>query len=269
MSGEQLVADAELISKFVAKFVAGQSTVNEVELAERIGEIELETQILGASFLKVHIIDPELTLTNAGWLHVDSDGRFQTVTVEFPEGSGWKWGLCAAEISTEITSANLEVTFQSSSVVKLREYWGPKQAPPGTRTRAQFVRDLLAEAKIPTVIPGLNIVQPVEEEEKNEAGTVIVQSDIEKQKTEEHVNKSKGAGHGAYKIEGKEPTRQQLADVNTAMATANRLKAPPGRYRSTDRRGHHRIGLPTGSLRKQRSREPPQRHLAVRHHSPR
>ena len=86
MSGQQLVADAEQIGRFLAKSVAKSAKkggVSEVELAERIGEIELETQILGASFIKVKIIDPELTLLNSGWLEV-KEGLLQPITVEFP-----------------------------------------------------------------------------------------------------------------------------------------------------------------------------------------
>jgi cell wall-associated NlpC family hydrolase len=228
VSGEQLVADAELISKFFAKRVTAsvkKGAVNEVELAERIGEIELETQILGASFLKVHIIDPELTLLNSGWLEM-REGLLLPVTVEFPEGSGWKWIICACEPSTEVAQANLEVTFESIIVAELREFWGPKQAPPGTRTRAQFARELLTEAKIPSVIPGLNIVQPVEEEEKDEAGTVIVQSALEKQRTEAQVNKMKGVGHGStVTIKGEKPTADQLALLNQVIHLANSEKA--------------------------------------------
>lgn len=228
MSGDQSVADAELVSKFFAKRVvksAKKGAVDEAELAARIQEIELETQILGASFLSVHIIDPELTLTNSGWLEV-REGLLDTIEVEFPEGSKWMWTLCACEISTQV-GANLEVRFESSLVKKMREYWGPKQAPPGTRTRAQFVLDLLSEAHIPSVIPGLTKAQPLEEEEKGESGTIQVRSGIEKQKLEERVNKTRGGGRGAYKIEGAEPTAQQIADVNTALKVAAQHRAPP------------------------------------------
>src|SRR5579871_1570704 len=125
-SGEQSVANAELIANFLAKSVAKhkKGIVEEVELAERIAEIELDTQIQGASFLKVHIIDPELTLTNSGWLKVN-EGLLEPIEVEFPEKSGWKWVLCAAEGTTNVSTANLEVTFESVLVGKLRNVWGP------------------------------------------------------------------------------------------------------------------------------------------------
>jgi hypothetical protein len=229
VSGQQLTPEAELIAKFFAKRVtksAKPGGVNEVELAKRIQEIELETQILGASFLKVHIVDPDLTLTNAGWLAL-KEGLLEPITVEFPEGSKYMWNLCAVEITTNV-GANLECTFESSLVAKLREKWEPRQAPPGTRTRAQFVRDLLQESGVPYVIPGLNKVQPVEEEEKGETGTTIVKAGIEQSKAAEKVNKTKGIGHGTnVKIDGATPTKQQLADINTALKTASKLKAPP------------------------------------------
>jgi hypothetical protein len=238
VSGQQLTPEAELIAKFFAKKAKasaqkaakerkrGGSQVDEVELAERLQEIELETQILGASFLKVHIIDPELTLVNSGWLELD-EGLFQPVTVEFPEGSKYMWSLCAVECTTNV-GANLECTFESSLVAKLREKWEPRQAPPGTRTRAQFVRDLLQESGVPYVIPGINKLQPVEEEEKNEVGTTIAKAGIERAKAQEKVNKTKGIGHGTnVKIDGAAPSKQQLADINTALKTASKLKAPP------------------------------------------
>ena len=229
MSGEQLVANAQLIGRFLAKSAAKtarKGSVSEQELAERISEVELETQILGASFLKVHVIDPEWTLQTSGWLDV-KEGVLEPVTVEFPEGSKWMWVLCAVEGSTEVSSANLELTFESSTVAKLREYWGPKQAPPGTRTRAQFVRDLLREAKVPCVIPGLNVSQPIEEEEKNETGTALVRSGIQAQNAHEKVNKTSGVGHGAANvtIKGQKPTTTQLALINQVLKIAGSLNA--------------------------------------------
>ena len=230
MSGQQLVADAEQIGRFLAKSVAKSAKkggVSEVELAERIGEIELETQILGASFIKVKIIDPELTLLNSGWLEV-KEGLLQPITVEFPEKSRWEWVICAVEASTQPGQANLEVTFESSTVAKMREYWGPKQAPPGTRTRAQFVRDLLSEAGVGYVIPGLNVGQLLEEEEKNELGTAVVKSGIEEQHAKEAANKASGVTHGAgITIKGAKPSTGQLALINQVLGIAAKLNAGP------------------------------------------
>ena len=100
-----------------------------------------------------------------GWLVVKEE-LLEPITVEFLEGSGWEWTLVAAEGSTEWQDANLELTFEEKVISELREYWGPKSAPAGTRTRAQFVRDLLVEAAskaeppFTMVIPSLNVVQP-------------------------------------------------------------------------------------------------------------
>ena len=228
-----LTPEAGPIIRFMAKKIAASAekksdAPQEVELAESIGEIELETQILGASFIKVHIIDPELEYLNQGWLQM-KEGLLEPIEVEFPEGSKWFWILCAIEPSTDVTSANLELTFESKVVSTMREFWTPpKQSPPGTQTRAQFVRDLLIEAKVPYKIGNVNVVQPLAEEEKGESGASVVKQALEEQRAEQATNKSPGVGAGSnVKIKGQAPTKQQQADINTALSVAQKLKAPP------------------------------------------
>ncbi len=216
--------EAQALSDFVAKQMA-QGTgnvVGSVELADAIGEVEEETQILGSDFVKVHIIDPEWTLQNSGFIKINSDGLLDPeVEIEFPSGSGRFWVSCAVEGSTEILEPNFVIIFEDKIFNDLKGYWGPRYATPGTTTRAQLIRQLLVEAGIKAVIPGLNVVQPVEEEKKGEQGQTIIEAQ------DETKNKSQGAGAGAaISIKGAKPNAQQLKDINTALATAQKLKAP-------------------------------------------
>lgn len=227
---------AELIAKFFAKRVKKSSkrgVVNEVELAERVGEIELETQILGASFITVTIIDPEWALQTSGFVDV-VEGLLDEIEVEFPENSDWFWVLCKVEGSTEVSTANFTMVFEDKVIAELRQYWGPKQAPSGTQTRAQFVRDLVnevgqhGEPKLRFVCPSLNVIQPVEEETKGELGTAIVSTAIQKNSAESKANKGKGVGAGSkITVKGSKPSAEQLMEGNTLLLVANEKKASP------------------------------------------
>jgi cell wall-associated NlpC family hydrolase len=231
--GKNLVSrtpEAEAMAKFVAERIKATSTrgaLNEAELSDRITEIEEETQVLGANYVKVHIVDPYWTLQNSGFVDVDKQGMLDEIQIEFPQGSKRYWILCAVEGSTETMEGNFILTFQDKIFADLKAEWGPKVVPPGTQTRAQFVRDLLEEAGVPHKIPGVNIPQPVEEEEKGESDKKTIEGELERQRNEAKANKSPGvaAGTGAT-IKGQKPTAQQLADVNTALSVAHKLNAP-------------------------------------------
>ena len=218
------------MAQFVAKRIKATSkrgTVNEAELSDRITEIEEETEVLGANYIKVHVIDPYWTLQNSGFVDVDSQGLLDEIEIEFPQGSKRHWILCAVEGSTETMEGNFILTFQDKIFVDLKAQWIPKGVPPGTQTRAQFVRDLLEEAGVPYVIPGVNIVQSVEEEAKGESGQKTIEGELERERNAAKAKKAQGvaAGTGAT-IKGQKPTAQQLQDVNTALSVAGKLNAP-------------------------------------------
>lgn len=233
MSEEGLAPDGEALARFLAKRItasAKKGGVNEAELANRIGEIEIETQISGASFLKAHIIDPEWALTTSGWLEL-KEGLLEPIEVEFPEGSGWTWILCAVEGTTDITEPNLTVTFEDRLVAYMRDYWGTKVAPPSTQTRAQFIRDLVAEVgqrgepKIPFICPSLNVIQPIETEQE-----------VEQKKTGKTANASseelgqisKQAGVTAatsITVKGKRPNGEQIRQANILLSVASKHAA--------------------------------------------
>jgi hypothetical protein len=216
--------EARALSHFVAKQLAKGTgeVIGSVELADAIGEIEEETQILGSDFLKVHVIDPGWRLQNSGFIRIGKSGLLEPeVEIEWPSDSERFWISCAVEGSTEVLEANFVIIFQDKIFNDLRSHWGPRYATPGTTTRAQFIYQLLVEAGIKSFIPGLNVVQPVEEETKGEEGQRIIEAQ------DETKNKSQGvAAGGPISIKGAKPTPQQLKDINTALAVAQKLKAP-------------------------------------------
>lgn len=226
--------DAGVITRFMAKQIvtkAKNGAPKEEDLAERISEIELKTQILGASYIVVKVIDPEWELATSGWLDVDG-GLLQQIEVEFPEGSGWFWRLCAVEVSTELTQPNLNLTFEDRIVAYLRDYWRPKTVPPGTKTRAEFVRDLVAEvgkhgeSKIDFRGSHVTTVQPIETD--TEEKTEKLETVADKADGKAKASKDSGVTAGAnITIKGQLPSAQQRSDINTALATANGKSAPP------------------------------------------
>src|SRR5438477_1638839 len=98
--------------------------LDETNLATAIQEIELQTQLQGSSLLIVHVIDPEWEIINSGLIKAVEDGLLKELEVEFPEGTGYFWRLAAVKGSTEITAANLILTFEDRVVARLRQQWG-------------------------------------------------------------------------------------------------------------------------------------------------
>ena len=226
-----LTPDAQAIAQFFAKRVATNAkkgAVNEVELAERLTEIELQTQIAGPSYLKVHIIDPSWALITSGWLEV-KEGLLDPIEVEFPEKSGWIWTLCAVEGSTDVSEGNLVCTFEDRIVSYMRQYWGTKHVPPGTQTRAEFIGDLVAEIgqhgekKITFVCPSKNTIQPLESELEAE-GKKSTKTKSAAQEEAEKISKSPGltAGSGAT-VGGARATATQIANANILLGVVKKL----------------------------------------------
>lgn len=227
-------ADPGIISRFLAKQIqkgAPKGAPEVEDLAKAISEIELQTQILGASFIKVHVIDPEWAITTSGWLEV-VEGLVHPIEVEFPEKSGWFWRLCAIDGTTDRTQPTLTLTFEDRIVAYLRDYWGPLAAPPGTTTRAQFIRDLVREVghhgepPINFRCKAINTVQEVEptREEKFEK----LETTAAKATTEAKANKSSGvSASSSITIKGVPPTATQVTLINEVLSIANGLHAPP------------------------------------------
>lgn len=215
----RIISEAESFNKGVPE---------KEELAEAISEIEIQTQIEGASFIKVWVIDPEWVLATTGFVDVNEEGILDPLEVEFPEKSGWLWTFCAVEITNDVTQPNLVLTFEDKIVAELRNKWGPKNVASGTVTRAQFIKQLVDEVgvdgrapKIKFVCPELNKVQEVA---ASTEGTLTTESSAQALAKE---NKSRGVGAGAQiTIKGQKPTAPQRELINQVMGIANSKQSP-------------------------------------------
>lgn len=230
---EENTLSAQLVSTFIAtamvKSAKGQTPQAE-GLASAISEIELETQIAGASFIKVSVVDPYWVLATSGWLDVSDEGLLDEIEVEFPEKSGWMWTLCAVEITNDVTQPNLILTFEDRIIARLRKKWGPKNIPSGATTRAQFVKALVDEVgvsgkepAIKFVCPELNVLQPVETKTEGE-----LETEGAAEQTATKANKGRAvSAASAVTIKGVKPTPEQIKNINIAMGVANAKAAPP------------------------------------------
>lgn len=183
------MSEPRLGSTSIPEFVVKQLNpskygLSETDLTTALQDVELQTQILGASFIKVFVDDPEWVIQNSGLIRVNSDGILNELEVEYPESSGYFWRLAAVEGSTEITQANLTLTFEDRIVARLREQWKHRTFPPGLSTRAQVVKALVEEAnlkehlnpRIRFISPGLNRKEPVAEATEEATQTTTAKS---------------------------------------------------------------------------------------------
>lgn len=199
------------------------------DLAPAIQEVEVQTQILGASFLKVHIEDPEWNIISSGLIEVEEDGLLTPIQVEYPEKSKHFWQLAAIEGSTEVSQANLVLTFEDIIVARFREQWGHKTFPAGLKTRAEVVKALCDEVNakehlkppIKFVCPGLTRIEPLEPSTEEKTQTAIAS---ENATTKAHRGQGIHAG-ASFKIKGADPSPTQRALANEVMGIANSLKS--------------------------------------------
>jgi len=233
MSEEQRPS-ATRIPRFLATRIISEAerfkkgTPEHEELAQAITEVELETQIEGASYIKVYVVDPYWVLTLSGFVDTNEEGILDPIEVEFPEKSGWLWTFCAVEVKTNFSEPTLILTFEDKIIAELREQPGPLSVAPGTTTRAQFIKQMVdqvgIDGKVPRITficPALNVIQETatatEGELTDEAQAQVLQKE----------NKSRGVGAGAQiTIKGQKPTAQQRALINEAMGTANSKQSP-------------------------------------------
>jgi hypothetical protein len=132
-----------------------QSAARIKDLTEIIIDIVKETAVQGSSTLEVHITDPFWRLTERpsqsqpAFIDVDDAGLLLPVDVQFPEGGGEWWRICACNPSTDTTGANLILTFENRSVSLLRDLGGPKRAS-NNQTRAQFIASCMRQ--VPEIV---------------------------------------------------------------------------------------------------------------------
>jgi hypothetical protein len=220
------------VAQHIVRSVQG-ITVDSDYLATVMQEITVETQISGASILHLYLIDPYWVVMRSGLLDKDEAGELANdVDVNFPEGSNLWWRLVMDDYSNDLSDANLELTFIDRAVAYMQDDWGPFSAPPGTRTRAQFIKQLvdriarvLHVTPLKFVCPAINEVQPVASSTSTTASSTTL-SNIAA--THAKANKTKGLGAGAaVTIKGQTPNAQQRSNINVALGVASQENAGP------------------------------------------
>lgn len=232
LEGIKLPDPDRVYNLLARRIVEGSNHAVKVEaLAEALGEIEMETQIIGASFLKVELIDPDWKIVTSGLIDLVSEAgeglpqRLAPVEIEYPHGSRYKWILCAVELTTEPGQPQI-LTFEDIAVQRLREQYGPLLTRPGTKTQAEFVEQLLRGAGVESYNPSKKTVQPIASKEEQALNEQFISTEIERKSATRHANKQPGVNAGSkLTIEGVALDRQQLDDVNTALSIAEQEKA--------------------------------------------
>lgn len=197
-----VLPDGDFIRSLVARQISASTgdVVRWEDLAGGIQDITIETQILGASLLKIPFIDPDWALLDTGIFNPTGDGLLPEVDIEFPPSTGWKWRLCQLTVTVDRTQTHM-LTFQDRIVAYLRNHFGARGWSGGVvgKTRADFIKTLVDEvgrgafARAPFfetpirfVCPSLNVVQPIQ----SKAGTTASQTIISTAQ-QNHVNKTK------------------------------------------------------------------------------
>jgi murein DD-endopeptidase MepM/ murein hydrolase activator NlpD len=212
------------------------------DLSDSITDIQIETAISGASTLTVVLSDFDWSLMTDGWLDADADGYLQPVKIaDFPS-EGTSWGLCALDISSDTSQANLTLTFEDFIVTQLRDKWGPKKATrSATMTRAEFIQSLAKEVpEVRFVCPELRVVQPVAGAAARAAGHIAdsVATSVSSVATRTsstlggpswatNAGKAKGLSPAAkVTVKGVTANAQQRQNIQTALDVATQQKAP-------------------------------------------
>lgn len=231
------MSNSDPLRHFIANSIVSTSTrasgkPKVEDLAEAISEVTIRTQIAGASFLTVTLIDPYWELQTSGFIDVSTDGLVDQIEVEFPQGSGSFWRLCMVEGTRDTTGSSLTLTFEDRIVSELRNRFGPRTIAKGSRTRAQFIRQLASEVKsIKTVIPSINVVQPIAAgTAPAEIGTpTVVRTRSGKTVLSVKTNKARGIGAGAQILlpppagSNSPLSAEQIDILNTVLSVGHAL----------------------------------------------
>lgn len=131
-----------------------------IDLSTFISDIIIETTAQGGSLLEVTVIDPGWMLftrdaNGVCFIDVDDQGfLWPPVEVTFPPDiSDATWRLCQCIPTTDLTQANVTITFEDKIVSELREHYGAQTSYP-EQTRAEFMQSLVQQANRDPVYPG-------------------------------------------------------------------------------------------------------------------
>ena len=192
--------DIDLTKLYLA---LGQATFN---VAEAVTNASVKRTIEGASTLTVNITDQDRMLLRSGNL-----GRRLVTEID---------GLYFILVAVNKSGSRLTLTFEDREVYLLRTYDKPiKQSKSTSRakiTRAQFVNRLIREVKevrIPTYIPELEIVQPIQSSK-----------DLAKGKDQKDTRAFGIPKHNGLTVKGAAMTENQRQVANVVLDTgASRL----------------------------------------------
>lgn len=131
-----------------------------IDLGRWISDITIETTAQGGSLLAISVIDPAWTMfmrdvNGVSFIDVDDTGfLWPPVEVNFPPDiSDATWRLCQCVPTSDLTQANVTLTFEDKIVAELREHFGAQQSFPN-QTRAEFIQALIQQANHSPAYPG-------------------------------------------------------------------------------------------------------------------
>lgn len=216
-------AEPEAIATFVASQLVGNAKGAApplIDLASAITNVEVETSIIGASLLKVTLLDEDWLLMTTGWLNVDDAGFLDAVDVNYPPKSDYWWRLVAVDADTNIDSPNFVLTFEDRVVSELRDLYGPISVQRGTVTRAEFLRSLTKGVAVDFICPELGKKQP------------ITSSSAKPTVTARKRAKGQGIAHGSLTVRNWDGSQMhlgaaELANMQLVLDTAKSHNVTP------------------------------------------
>lgn len=194
----------------------GDAHEDDLEILGRKGRLELGDAVLNLSVTRT--VDGASTLTVT---LMDTDGKILNSDVIKGQGDGNLAATCAFGgmnfrlVNVAKPSARrIVLTFEEQAVWKLRRFDDPLHVSRAHSTRAQFVKRLCNEAKVPFVISDLNVIQKISK------GT-----DVKDQASKDAKRESGFATHAKVKVADITANSGQLQNMKIALDTAVSHKA--------------------------------------------
>jgi hypothetical protein len=207
----QLISEARKAKKGVP---------TKLDLITALTLLTIEDTIQGSSSLTITLTDPNLVITTSGFLDPNADGRLDRLQLNYPDGSDYWWMLS----SVNVTSRDVvELVFMERVAVWLQQFRGPYKASRASMTRAEFIKSLVDKTKqnIDFHSSELKTQQPIEITPPNDPGKTV-KGKVTKTKTAAQKNKQPGMPDVLQpKIDGAFLTKEQVANANLVMTTAN------------------------------------------------
>lgn len=239
---------APLLADNIITTVPTIVTVNQADIAQAISEITVETQTLGVPLLQLELIDPAWKIQRSGLCDQDTNGLVARADVNYPPGTNVWWRLAMVDGTNDLTQTNLTLTFQLRIVSYLQACFGAFTAPPGTTTRAQFIKSLVdrmpkeidqsilgpGPQDIQFVCPQLNQLQPIAGSTAQQQvivgpNSVGTSSDAVQASAKAAINKAKRIGAGAVAaltVGGQKMSHTQRQVANILLAECEKNNAP-------------------------------------------